>query len=134
MILAKHETQTETGSSFISKQFEQRFSLPSGVKPDAIGKIYMCLKKYYQFGLDDFLGKYVATYPHSSLVISCTIKNFVKSEFIGSNTNPVMILNKIILLFPYSIFIIKRWRSQCHCSKISSSSHNNGHKCSSQWV
>ena len=40
MILAKHETQTETGSSFISKQFEQRFSLPSGVKPDAIGKIY----------------------------------------------------------------------------------------------
>ena len=40
VILAKHETQTETGSSFISKQFEQRFSLPSGVKPDAIGKIY----------------------------------------------------------------------------------------------
>ena len=36
MILAKHETQTETGSSFISKQFEQRFSLPSGVKPDSI--------------------------------------------------------------------------------------------------
>ena len=41
VILAKHETQTETGSSFISKQFEQRFSLPSGVKPDAIGKIYI---------------------------------------------------------------------------------------------
>jgi hypothetical protein len=36
VILAKHETQTETGSSFISKQFEQRFSLPSGVKPDSI--------------------------------------------------------------------------------------------------
>ena len=65
MILAKHETQTETGSSFISKQFEQRFSLPSGVKPDAIGKIntYLyALKKYYQFGLDDFLGKYVCSY------------------------------------------------------------------------
>ena len=30
VILAKHETQTETGASFVSKQFEQRFSLPSG--------------------------------------------------------------------------------------------------------
>ena len=30
VILAKHETQTETGGSFVSKQFEQRFSLPSG--------------------------------------------------------------------------------------------------------
>ncbi len=36
VILAKHETQTESGGSFVSKQFEQRFSLPSGVKPDAI--------------------------------------------------------------------------------------------------
>jgi crystallin alpha B len=36
VILAKHETQTESGGSFISKQFEQRFSLPSGVKADAI--------------------------------------------------------------------------------------------------
>ena len=36
VILAKHETQTETGGSFVSKQFEQRFSLPSGVKPEAI--------------------------------------------------------------------------------------------------
>merc|ERR1711881_329817 len=36
VILAKHETQTESGGSFVSKQFEQRFSLPSGVKPEAI--------------------------------------------------------------------------------------------------
>merc|ERR1711971_550918 len=36
VILAKHETQTETGASFVSKQFEQRFSLPSGVKPESI--------------------------------------------------------------------------------------------------
>lgn len=36
VILAKHETQTESGGSFVSKQFEQRFSLPSGVKPDSI--------------------------------------------------------------------------------------------------
>ena len=36
VILAKHETQTETGGSFVSKQFEQRFSLPSGVKPESI--------------------------------------------------------------------------------------------------
>ena len=34
--MAKHETQTESGGSFVSKQFEQRFSLPSGVKPDSI--------------------------------------------------------------------------------------------------
>ena len=36
VILAKHETQTESGGSFVSKQFEQRFSLPSGVKPESI--------------------------------------------------------------------------------------------------
>lgn len=36
VILAKHETQTESGGSFVSKQFEQRFSLPSGVKPEAV--------------------------------------------------------------------------------------------------
>ena len=36
VVLAKHETKTETGGSFVSKQFEQRFTLPSGVKPDAI--------------------------------------------------------------------------------------------------
>lgn len=36
IVLAKHETKTENGGSFVSKQFEQRFTLPSGVNPDAI--------------------------------------------------------------------------------------------------
>ena len=36
IVLAKHETKTENGGSFVSKQFEQRFTLPSGVKPEQI--------------------------------------------------------------------------------------------------
>ena len=36
VVLAKHETKTEGGGSFVSKQFEQRFTLPAGVKPDSI--------------------------------------------------------------------------------------------------
>jgi len=36
IVLAKHETKAEGGQSYVSKQFEQRFSLPSGVKPDKI--------------------------------------------------------------------------------------------------
>ena len=32
VVLAKHETKTESGGSFVSKQFEQRFTLPSGVR------------------------------------------------------------------------------------------------------
>ena len=36
IVLAKHETKAEGGQSFVSKQFEQRFSLPSGVKPEKI--------------------------------------------------------------------------------------------------
>jgi len=36
IVLAKHETKAEGGGSFVSKQFEQRFSLPSGVKPEKI--------------------------------------------------------------------------------------------------
>lgn len=36
IVMAKHETKTEDGGSFVSKQFEQRFTLPSGVKPEAI--------------------------------------------------------------------------------------------------
>merc|ERR1712130_877686 len=36
IVLAKHETKAEGGQSFVSKQFEQRFSLPSGVKPERI--------------------------------------------------------------------------------------------------
>ena len=31
IVMGKHETKSEGGSSFISKQFEQKFSLPSGV-------------------------------------------------------------------------------------------------------
>ncbi len=36
IVLAKHETKTEGGGSFVSRQFEQRFTLPSGVKPESI--------------------------------------------------------------------------------------------------
>ena len=36
IVLAKHETKAEGGQSFVSKQFEQRFSLPSGVKIEKI--------------------------------------------------------------------------------------------------
>merc|ERR1712038_183526 len=36
IVLAKHETKAEGGPSYVSKQFEQRFSLPSGVQPEKI--------------------------------------------------------------------------------------------------
>jgi len=36
IVSAKQESKTSTGKSFISKQFEQRFSLPSGVNPEKI--------------------------------------------------------------------------------------------------
>jgi len=39
VVLAKHETKADEGSnsgSYVSKQFEQRFTLPSGVKPEEI--------------------------------------------------------------------------------------------------
>ncbi len=36
IVLAKHETKTEDGGSFVSKQFEQRFTLPAGVRPENI--------------------------------------------------------------------------------------------------
>eukprot|EP00092_Neocalanus_flemingeri_P007651 GFUD01008261.1.p1 GENE.GFUD01008261.1~~GFUD01008261.1.p1 ORF type:complete len:518 (-),score=130.90 GFUD01008261.1:252-1805(-) len=36
IVLAKHETKAEGGQSFVSNQFEQRFSLPSGVKMEKI--------------------------------------------------------------------------------------------------
>jgi len=36
VVLAKHETKAEGGQSFVSQQFEQRFSLPSGVRADRI--------------------------------------------------------------------------------------------------
>ena len=35
-MLAKQESKTKGGKSLVSKQFEQRFSLPSGVKIDKI--------------------------------------------------------------------------------------------------
>ena len=34
--MAKHETKADGGPSYVSKQFEQRFSLPSGVNPEKI--------------------------------------------------------------------------------------------------
>merc|ERR1712117_129422 len=36
IVLAEHETWSKTRASFVSKQFEQRFSLPSGVKIEKI--------------------------------------------------------------------------------------------------
>jgi len=36
IVQAKHETKTSGGGSFVAKQFEQRFSLPSGVKIEKI--------------------------------------------------------------------------------------------------
>ena len=35
-MLAKQESKTKGGTSVVSKQFEQRFSLPSGVNPEKI--------------------------------------------------------------------------------------------------
>ena len=35
-MLAKQESKTKSGKSLVSKQFEQRFSLPSGVNPEKI--------------------------------------------------------------------------------------------------
>ena len=35
-MLAKHETKAEGSQAFVAKQFEQRFSLPSGVKIEKI--------------------------------------------------------------------------------------------------
>ena len=35
-MLAKQESKTKGGKSSVSKQFEQRFSLPSGVDPEKI--------------------------------------------------------------------------------------------------
>ena len=36
IVSAKQVSKTSTGKSFVSKQFEQRFSLPSGVNPEKI--------------------------------------------------------------------------------------------------
>ena len=34
--MAKQESNTKTGQTMVSKQFEQRFTLPSGIKPEKI--------------------------------------------------------------------------------------------------
>lgn len=62
IVLAKHETKAEGGQSFVSKQFEQRFSLPSGVK---IEKIASSLSK------DGIL---TVSAPRENLAISSSIK------------------------------------------------------------
>ena len=58
IVLAKHETKAEGGQSFVSKQFEQRFSLPSGVKPEKISS---------KLSKDGFL---TVTAPRESVAIS----------------------------------------------------------------
>jgi len=64
IVLAKHETKTAGGQSFVSKQFEQRFSLPSGVK---IEKIASSLSKD---------GVLTVSAPRENLAISsATIEN-----------------------------------------------------------
>lgn len=62
IVLAKHQTKAEGGQSFVSKQFEQRFSLPSGVK---IEKIASSLSK------DGIL---TVSAPRENLAISSSIQ------------------------------------------------------------
>ena len=62
IVLAKHETKAEGGHSYVSKQFEQRFSLPSGVKPE---KIASKLSKD---------GVLTVTAPRESLAITSGVK------------------------------------------------------------
>ena len=51
IVLAKHETKAEGGQSFVSKQFEQRFSLPSGVKPEKITSSLSKVSVHARFNL-----------------------------------------------------------------------------------
>merc|ERR1712051_1012787 len=74
IVLAKHETKAEGGHSYVSKQFEQRFSLPSGVKPD---KISSKLSKE---------GVLTVTAPRESLSITSGVK---KSAITSSGTGSV---------------------------------------------
>merc|ERR1712213_156570 len=62
IVLAKHETKAEGGHSYVSKQFEQRFSLPSGVRPE---KIASKLSKD---------GVLTVTAPRESLAITSGVK------------------------------------------------------------
>jgi len=68
IVLAKHETKVEGGQSFVSKQFEQRFSLPSGVKPD---KISSSLSK------DGYL---TVTAPRESMAITGSKRNQLENN------------------------------------------------------
>jgi len=74
IVLAKHETKAEGGHSYVSKQFEQRFSLPSGVKPD---KISSKLSKD---------GVLTVTAPRESLSITSGVK---KGAITSSGTGSV---------------------------------------------
>ena len=74
IVLAKHETKAEGGRSYVSKQFEQRFSLPSGVKPD---KISSKLSKD---------GVLTVTAPRESLSITSGVK---KGAITSSGTGSV---------------------------------------------
>jgi len=74
IVLAKHETKAEGGHSYVSKQFEQRFSLPSGVKPD---KISSKLSKE---------GVLTVTAPRESLSITSGVK---KGAITSSGTGSV---------------------------------------------
>ena len=74
IVLAKHETKAEGGQSYVSKQFEQRFSLPSGVKPD---KISSKLSKE---------GVLTVTAPRESLSITSGVK---KGAITSSGTGSV---------------------------------------------
>ena len=61
--MAKQESKTKTGQTLVSKQFEQRFTLPSGVKPE---KISSKLSKE---------GVLTVTAPREALSISNSKKN-----------------------------------------------------------
>merc|ERR1711963_925772 len=71
IVLAKHETKAEGGPSYVSKQFEQRFSLPSGVKPE---KISSKLSKE---------GTLTVTAPRESLAISAYKKKGLENSSSG---------------------------------------------------
>jgi hypothetical protein len=62
-VLAKQESKTKAGKSLVSKQFEQRFTLPSGVNPE---KISSKLSKE---------GVLTVTAPREALSISASKKN-----------------------------------------------------------
>merc|ERR1712029_517055 len=71
IVLAKHETKAEGGHSYVSKQFEQRFSLPSGVKPEKIAS---------KLSKDGFL---TVTAPRENLAISA----YKKKGALENNNN-----------------------------------------------